>query len=90
VKFEEQEDSFSLENRVKRRQPTKVTPKPTNMEPVSFEAKLPKIYKNFNQPLNPQLLKTVLIGPPNAGKSTILNNLVQNEVILIYLASFNC
>ncbi|KXN73345.1 GTP-binding protein Era [Conidiobolus coronatus NRRL 28638] len=53
------------------------------MEPVSFEAKLPKVYKNFNQPLNPQLLKTVLIGPPNAGKSTILNNLVQNEVSIV-------
>jgi small GTP-binding protein len=42
---------------------------------LGVEATLPKIHERFEQPENPNLLKIVVLGTPNAGKSTMLNTL---------------
>lgn len=44
---------------------------------------LPKIHERFEQPENPNLLKIVVLGTPNAGKSTMLNALFGETVSIV-------
>ena len=44
---------------------------------------MPKIHERFEQPENPNLLKIVVLGTPNAGKSTMLNALFNETVSIV-------
>ncbi|KAJ1963424.1 hypothetical protein IWQ62_003218 [Dispira parvispora] len=45
--------------------------------------RLPKVDQPFKQPRQPHLLRTVLLGPANAGKSTLVNQLVGRDVTVV-------
>ncbi|CAB4470225.1 GTP-binding protein Era [Rhizophagus irregularis] len=51
--------------------------------PASVDVMLPKIHERFEQPENPNLLKIVVLGTPNAGKSTMLNALFGETVSIV-------
>ncbi|KAJ2557983.1 hypothetical protein EV175_001025 [Coemansia sp. RSA 1933] len=44
---------------------------------------LPKVYKDFEQPQDPELCKAVIFGTANAGKSTLLNRLTGVDVSIV-------
>ncbi|KAI0226607.1 hypothetical protein L0F63_000030 [Massospora cicadina] len=48
-----------------------------------MEVRMPKIFRNFQQPENPKVSKVAILGPANAGKSTLLNRLVDNLVSIV-------
>ncbi|KAJ9082026.1 hypothetical protein DSO57_1008457 [Entomophthora muscae] len=53
------------------------------MEPASIETRMPKVFRNFLQPEAPMSTKVAIIGPANAGKSTLLNRFVDSEVSIV-------
>lgn len=44
---------------------------------------MPKVFRNFLQPENPLSTKVAILGPANAGKSTLLNRFVESQVLLV-------
>ncbi|KAI7899428.1 GTP-binding protein Era [Cokeromyces recurvatus] len=49
-------------------------------KPAGINERLIKVPKIIVQPNNPHLLKVALIGPANAGKSTLVNKLIGEEI----------
>ncbi|KAF9942356.1 Era Like 12S Mitochondrial RRNA Chaperone 1 [Mortierella antarctica] len=48
-----------------------------------MNVRLPKVVRNFPQPANSEIVKIALIGSPNVGKSTIVNDLVKSAVSIV-------
>ncbi|KAK9765261.1 hypothetical protein K7432_006537 [Basidiobolus ranarum] len=48
-----------------------------------MRVKLPQVYENIEQPPNPHLLRVAIIGAANAGKSTMVNQLVGDEISIV-------
>ncbi|KAF9363798.1 Era Like 12S Mitochondrial RRNA Chaperone 1 [Mortierella sp. NVP85] len=53
---------------------------PAFASPAGMDTRLPRVYKDFPQPENPEIVKIAIIGSPNVGKSTIVNALVRSTV----------
>lgn len=51
-------------------------------KPAGINERLVKISKEIIQPENPHLIKVAVIGAANAGKSTLVNKIVREEVKL--------
>lgn len=47
---------------------------------LGLETRMPQIYRDFEQPENPKGAKIAFLGAANAGKSTLLNKLVNDQV----------
>ncbi|KAG0295155.1 Era Like 12S Mitochondrial RRNA Chaperone 1 [Linnemannia gamsii] len=56
---------------------------PIFASPADMYVRLPKVARNFSQPENPEIVKIALIGSPNVGKSTIVNDLVKSTVSIV-------
>ncbi|KAG0375159.1 Era Like 12S Mitochondrial RRNA Chaperone 1 [Mortierella sp. AD032] len=56
---------------------------PIFASPADMNIRLPKVVRNFEQPENPAIAKIALIGSPNVGKSTIVNDLVKSTVSIV-------
>ncbi|KAF9123691.1 Era Like 12S Mitochondrial RRNA Chaperone 1 [Mortierella sp. 14UC] len=56
---------------------------PIFASPADMGVRLPKVVRNFAQPGNPEIAKIALIGSPNVGKSTIVNDLVKSTVSVV-------
>lgn len=69
------------------RKETKNRPeKPVNLtirQPVSASDRMVKVPAPFEQPDNPRLCKVALLGAANAGKSTIINSLVGENISVV-------
>ncbi|CAO3630051.1 unnamed protein product [Cunninghamella echinulata] len=50
---------------------------------ASINERLIKPIKSVEQPIDPHLLKVSIIGPPNAGKSTLVNKLVGEDITIV-------
>ncbi|KAG0222932.1 Era Like 12S Mitochondrial RRNA Chaperone 1 [Actinomortierella wolfii] len=48
-----------------------------------MHVRLPKIERDFPQPMDAEIAKVAIIGSPNAGKSTLVNELVQSTVSIV-------
>ncbi|KAI8365348.1 P-loop containing nucleoside triphosphate hydrolase protein [Radiomyces spectabilis] len=58
--------------------------KPLKMvKPAGMKQRLVKVAKDVQQPENPHLLKVAVIGAANAGKSTLVNHLVGEDVSVV-------
>eukprot|EP00126_Sphaerothecum_destruens_P008823 Sdes_comp20357_c2_seq1m14135 len=51
-----------------------------DLPPESLHSPLPLLHLPIEQPSNPQMLKMAIVGPPNAGKSTFLNQYFQRKI----------
>ncbi|KAG9326599.1 hypothetical protein KVV02_001526 [Mortierella alpina] len=56
---------------------------PLFASPADMNVRLPKVVRNFPQPANSEIVKIALIGSPNVGKSTIVNDLVKSAVSIV-------
>ncbi|KAF9912519.1 Era Like 12S Mitochondrial RRNA Chaperone 1 [Linnemannia zychae] len=56
---------------------------PIFASPADMNTRLPKVVRNFAQPENSEIAKIALIGSPNVGKSTIVNDLVKSTVSIV-------
>ncbi|KAG0335387.1 Era Like 12S Mitochondrial RRNA Chaperone 1 [Podila humilis] len=56
---------------------------PIFASPADMSVRLPKVIRDFPQPDNPEVAHIALIGSPNAGKSTLVNDLVQSNVSIV-------
>ncbi|KAG0005148.1 Era Like 12S Mitochondrial RRNA Chaperone 1 [Entomortierella chlamydospora] len=56
---------------------------PVFASPADMTVRLPKVVRNFNQPENAEIAKIAIIGSPNVGKSTIVNDLVKSTVSIV-------
>ncbi|ORX59753.1 GTP-binding protein Era [Hesseltinella vesiculosa] len=68
----------SKATRTKPAQPIRHPPSPATMT-----ERLVKPIQPFDQPDNPHLLKVALLGAPNAGKSTLINKLIGEEISIV-------
>ncbi|KAG0221567.1 Era Like 12S Mitochondrial RRNA Chaperone 1 [Mortierella sp. GBA43] len=53
---------------------------PVFASPADISTRLPKVFKDFPQPANSEIVKVAIIGSPNVGKSTLVNGLVRSTV----------
>ncbi|GJJ75275.1 GTPase [Entomortierella parvispora] len=58
---------------------------PIFASPADMNIRLPKVIRDFKQPEGAEIAKIVLIGSPNVGKSTIVNDLVKSNVSIVSL-----
>ncbi|KAF9183729.1 Era Like 12S Mitochondrial RRNA Chaperone 1 [Haplosporangium sp. Z 767] len=58
---------------------------PIFASPADMTVRLPKVVVDFDQPPNSEIVKIALIGSPNVGKSTIVNDLVKSIVSIVSL-----
>ncbi|KAG0201461.1 Era Like 12S Mitochondrial RRNA Chaperone 1 [Mortierella sp. GBA30] len=56
---------------------------PIFASPADMNVRLPKVVRDFPQPENSEIVKIALIGSPNVGKSTIVNDLVKSTVSIV-------
>ncbi|KAF9929020.1 Era Like 12S Mitochondrial RRNA Chaperone 1 [Linnemannia zychae] len=56
---------------------------PIFASPADMTVRLPKVVRDFAQPENPEIVKIALIGSPNVGKSTIVNNIVKDNISIV-------
>lgn len=56
---------------------------PLFASPADMNIRLPKVVRDFEQPANSEIVKVALIGSPNVGKSTIVNDLVKSVVSIV-------
>ncbi|KAF9580270.1 Era Like 12S Mitochondrial RRNA Chaperone 1 [Lunasporangiospora selenospora] len=56
---------------------------PLFVAPADMSLRLPKAIEKFEQPKDPHTLKIAIIGSPNVGKSTIVNDLVRSTVSVV-------
>ncbi|CAO3567427.1 unnamed protein product [Mortierella alpina] len=56
---------------------------PLFASPADMNVRLPKVVRNFPQPENSEIVKIAIIGSPNVGKSTIVNDLVKSVVSIV-------
>ncbi|KAI1312615.1 Era Like 12S Mitochondrial RRNA Chaperone 1 [Mortierella claussenii] len=56
---------------------------PIFASPADMTVRLPKVVRDFAQPDNAEIVKIALIGSPNVGKSTIVNELVKSAVSIV-------
>ncbi|KAI9322563.1 P-loop containing nucleoside triphosphate hydrolase protein [Dichotomocladium elegans] len=52
-------------------------------QPAGLAERLAKIYREFPQPANPRLLRVAVVGAANAGKSTLMNSIIGEEVSVV-------
>ncbi|KAG0177962.1 hypothetical protein DFQ28_004932 [Apophysomyces sp. BC1034] len=57
--------------------------RPKAMRPASLAERLITVSSKIQQPSNPHLLKVAVIGAANAGKSTLVNGLVGEEISVV-------
>lgn len=82
---EEQTPTFSAPQQLPTPTPRHRTDRamPIFASPADMNVRLPKVVRNFPQPENPEIVKIALIGSPNVGKSTIVNDLVKSTVSIV-------
>ncbi|KAG0363472.1 P-loop containing nucleoside triphosphate hydrolase protein [Gamsiella multidivaricata] len=56
---------------------------PIFASPADMTVRLPNVIRDFSQPEDAEIVKIAIIGSPNAGKSTIVNDLVQSTVSIV-------
>ncbi|KAG0030599.1 Era Like 12S Mitochondrial RRNA Chaperone 1 [Podila clonocystis] len=56
---------------------------PIFTSPADMSVRLPKVVRNFEQPAHPEIAHVAIIGSPNAGKSTLVNDLVKSNVSIV-------
>lgn len=56
---------------------------PIFASPADMNVRLPKVIRDFKQPESAEIAKIALIGSPNVGKSTIVNDLVKSNVSIV-------
>ncbi|KAF9112796.1 Era Like 12S Mitochondrial RRNA Chaperone 1 [Mortierella sp. AM989] len=56
---------------------------PIFASPADMTIRLPKATRDFDQPENAEIAKIAIIGSPNVGKSTIVNDLVKSTVSIV-------
>ncbi|KAG0261295.1 Era Like 12S Mitochondrial RRNA Chaperone 1 [Actinomortierella ambigua] len=57
--------------------------RPLHSQPADMHVRLPKVERNFTQPADAEIVMVAILGSPNAGKSTIVNELVQSNVSIV-------
>ncbi|KAF9199611.1 Era Like 12S Mitochondrial RRNA Chaperone 1 [Haplosporangium sp. Z 27] len=56
---------------------------PVFASPADMTVRLPRVARKFDQPENAEIAKIAIIGSPNVGKSTIVNDLVKSTVSIV-------
>ncbi|KAF9428351.1 Era Like 12S Mitochondrial RRNA Chaperone 1 [Podila epigama] len=56
---------------------------PIFVSPADMTVRLPKVVRDFEQPQHPEIAHIALLGSPNAGKSTLINDLVKSNVSIV-------
>ncbi|KAF9436029.1 Era Like 12S Mitochondrial RRNA Chaperone 1 [Entomortierella beljakovae] len=56
---------------------------PLFASPADMSIRLPKVTRDFDQPDNAEIAKIAIIGSPNVGKSTLVNDLVRSTVSIV-------
>ncbi|KAJ1914928.1 hypothetical protein IWQ60_008622 [Tieghemiomyces parasiticus] len=54
-----------------------------DLQPAGIELRIPQASEPFHQPKDPHVIKVVMIGPANAGKSTLVNKLIGADVSVV-------
>ncbi|KAF9971135.1 Era Like 12S Mitochondrial RRNA Chaperone 1 [Actinomortierella ambigua] len=57
--------------------------KPLHVQPADIHVRLPKVKRDFQQPVDAEISRVAILGSPNAGKSTLVNELVQSTVSIV-------
>ncbi|RUS17321.1 hypothetical protein BC937DRAFT_90135 [Endogone sp. FLAS-F59071] len=74
-----QRASQSLLARLKLSHPTTTKPFIRELKPADMATRMVKVRSSFTQPLDPHLLKVAILGAANAGKSTLINQMIGKQ-----------